>query len=82
MEYFDENWQPIKHMWAGYLTIELCHFGCTTTQRVEGSHAVLKRSVALSSRTNLNTMFDIIDTHVKSFFVKANQLIIKEGRIL
>ena len=82
LTYFDTNWEPIKHMWAGYLTKELCHFGCTTTQRVEGSHVVLKRSVALSSRTSLRSMFDIVDTHVKNFFVKADQLSIKERRVV
>lgn len=27
-------------------------------------------------------MFDIIDTHVKSFYIKANQLVVKEGRMV
>lgn len=82
LNYFDLNWEPIKHMWAGYRTKELCHFDCTTTQRVEGSHAVLKRSVALSSRTNLADMFDIIDKHIKEFYIKANQSVVKEGRVV
>jgi hypothetical protein len=46
--------------WIGYHTNKLPHFGCNTTNRVEGSHAVLKRLIK-SSNGRLDKVFDEVD---------------------
>ena len=46
-------------MWVGMHTSKLLHFGATTTQRVEGSHASIKH--VLEGRMNLDEVMDCLD---------------------
>lgn len=60
-EYFVNNWLPIKHKWAGYLVNRVDHFGCRTTQRVEGSHSTLKSSGYLTTRVPILNALNGVD---------------------
>jgi len=42
-QYFMQHWEPIKHMWAGYIVKTLPHFGFTTNNTVESHNAKIKR---------------------------------------
>lgn len=46
-------------MWVGIHTCQLLHFGATTTQRVEGSHASIKN--VLEGKQNIEEVIDRID---------------------
>lgn len=77
-EYLDNNWMICKDKWAGYLTCNNTHFGCTTTQRVEGSHSALKRG-AMSSRVDLLVAFSEVDKYIKRQIVRQKTATVTEG---
>ncbi|KAI7890364.1 uncharacterized protein EV154DRAFT_590289, partial [Mucor mucedo] len=59
-EYLDGNWLVCNDKWASYLTRMYIHFGCTTTQRIEGTHSALKRGT-MSTRLALLSAFVEVD---------------------
>ncbi|SAL97836.1 hypothetical protein [Absidia glauca] len=58
--------------WIGYHTNELPHFGCNTTNRVEGSQAVLKRLIK-TSNGRLDKVFDEVDIWCRKIAVEVYQ---------
>lgn len=54
----------MKEKWVGYYTAKVKHYGTTTTNRVEGIHADVKRAL-LSTTTKLALTFEQIDKYYK-----------------
>jgi hypothetical protein len=46
--------------WAGMHANKLAHFGCRSTNRVEGAHATLK-TILVNAGGNLKTVYQSID---------------------
>ncbi|KAG2191681.1 hypothetical protein INT47_005998 [Mucor saturninus] len=76
--YLESNWLVCKDKWAGYITRMYNHFGCTTSQRVEGIHSALK-SGSTSTRLDLLSSFDEVDKYVNRQIIKQKMTGIKEG---
>ncbi|ESO04486.1 hypothetical protein HELRODRAFT_184704, partial [Helobdella robusta] len=78
-KYFEDEWMPCKEKWAGYLTSQLKHFGCVTTQRVKSGHNALKRKI--SALQSLNSSFEQICSYILQFEGDYQNLELNEATI-
>ncbi|OAD65503.1 hypothetical protein PHYBLDRAFT_153402 [Phycomyces blakesleeanus NRRL 1555(-)] len=78
-KYFEDEWMPCKEKWAGYLTSQLKHFDCVTTQRVESGHNALKRKI--SALQSLNSSFEQICSYLLQFEGDYQDLELNEATI-
>ena len=82
MDYLVSTWlRDYKQCFISAWTDNIMHLGQTTTQRVEGAHATLKRHAG-HCQANFETLFSVIDgmiqiqhTHIKASFEKSLNVI-------
>lgn len=74
--YYSDEWEKFTERWAGYITCNYKHFGCTTTQRAESGHAVIKKG--MFSLQPLDLSFDTIHSNLQNYERGYNDIQRKE----
>ena len=75
---YNDEWEKHTEKWAGHLTSNLKHFGCTTTQRAESGHAIFKKGMSIVQP--LDVSFDYILDNLADFERKDKEMELKEKK--
>ena len=83
-QYFMQHWDPIKHMWAGYIVKTLPHFGFTTNNTVESHNAKIKRVLNHHSKLAdvLRQLFLLEGVKIKERNIEMQRMLATRTRIV
>lgn len=76
INYYENIWTLPLKKWAGLYTSKLQCMDCTTTQRAESNHSVLKKGTV--SLQPLDTVFDCINEYLEAFEREYNEIELSE----
>ncbi|KAL0582158.1 hypothetical protein ABG067_008090, partial [Albugo candida] len=74
--YYEFEWEKHVEKWAGHITSKIMHFGCTTSQRAESGHKILKRG--MSTVQPLNLAINCLVANLEDFEQNYRALELKE----